>query len=70
MLVVVAWLTLPFLSLSGKEVPGAAIIPSLVGPVGRIFGLIMMATGYAGTLWCYAAMGNAWRMGVDRRGKI
>jgi protein-S-isoprenylcysteine O-methyltransferase Ste14 len=25
----------------------------------------MIAAGYAGTLWCYAAMGDAWRMGVN-----
>ena len=25
--------------------------------------------GYAGTLWCYVAMGNAWRMGVNRTEK-
>ncbi len=69
MFVVVAWLTLPFLSVSGNEVPGALIIPSLVRPVGRALGLIMMGAGYAGTLWCYVAMGNAWRMGVDRTEK-
>ena len=29
----------------------------------------MTAAGYAGTLWCYAAMGNTWRIGINRREK-
>jgi protein-S-isoprenylcysteine O-methyltransferase Ste14 len=29
----------------------------------------MLVAGYAGTLWCYVAMGNAWRMGVNRTEK-
>ena len=65
-LVVVTWLILPFLSANSNKVPGTAIIPSLAGPLGRALGLFMMGAGYAGTLWCYVAMGNAWRMGIDR----
>ncbi|HTS70541.1 MAG TPA: isoprenylcysteine carboxylmethyltransferase family protein [Terriglobia bacterium] len=67
--VVVAWLALPFLSAGGTGLPGTLIIPSLVHPLGGVLGLIMMGAGYAGTLWCYIAMGNAWRMGVDRNEK-
>jgi protein-S-isoprenylcysteine O-methyltransferase Ste14 len=29
--------------------------------------MIMIGAGYAGTLWCYLAMGSAWRMGVNRK---
>jgi len=67
--VVGAWLGLPLLARSGAGLPGLAIIPSLVHPVGRALGIIMMGAGYLGTLWCYAAMGNAWRMGVNRAEK-
>lgn len=67
--VVSAWLTLPFLSARATALPGTAIIPSLVHPVGCALGVIMMVAGYAGTLWCYAAMGNAWRMGINRAEK-
>jgi protein-S-isoprenylcysteine O-methyltransferase Ste14 len=67
--VVVAWLALPFLSAGGAGLPGTAIIRFLVHPVGCALGLIMMCAGYAGTLWCYVAMGNAWRMGVNRTEK-
>jgi protein-S-isoprenylcysteine O-methyltransferase Ste14 len=67
--VVVAWLAVPFLSAGGTGLPGTVIIPSLVHPACRALGLIMMGAGYAGTLWCYVAMGNAWRMGVNRTEK-
>ncbi len=65
-IVVASWLALPFLSTGGTALPGAAIVTSLVHPVGRALGIVMMVAGYAGTLWCYAAMGNAWRMGINR----
>jgi len=64
--VVSAWLALPFLSAGATALPGTAIIPSLVHPAGCALGIVMMIAGYAGTLWCYAAMGNAWRMGINR----
>jgi protein-S-isoprenylcysteine O-methyltransferase Ste14 len=67
--VVAAWLALPFLTAGGRSLPGTLIIPSLVHPVGSVLGLIMMGAGYAGTIWCYVAMGNAWRMGVNRTEK-
>src|SRR4051812_35088249 len=51
-LVVMAWLALPFLT---------GLIPSPVHPLGTALGIILLAIGYAGTLWCYVAMGNAWR---------
>jgi protein-S-isoprenylcysteine O-methyltransferase Ste14 len=41
----------------------------LIHPGGTFAGTIMLTGGYAGTLWCYVAMGNAWRMGIDRKGK-
>ena len=36
------------------------------GRVGFSLGIVLTVAGYAGTLWCYAAMGNTWRMGVDQ----
>jgi protein-S-isoprenylcysteine O-methyltransferase Ste14 len=66
-LVVVSWLALPFLSGSWSPWPWLAVVPSLVHPLVSTLGILMMAAGYAGTLWCYVAMGNAWRMGIDRK---
>lgn len=31
-------------------------------------GVFLIVTGYAATLWCYAAMGAAWRIGIDEKG--
>ncbi len=32
-------------------------------------GLILVVAGYAGTLWCYRAMGDSWRIGVNKTEK-
>ena len=32
-------------------------------------GIALIIAGYLGTLWCYAAMGDAWRIGVNRAEK-
>jgi protein-S-isoprenylcysteine O-methyltransferase Ste14 len=64
--VVLAWLALPFLSGGGVALGWLMVTPSLVHPAGSALGAIMMGVGYAGTLWCYCAMGNAWRMGINR----
>ena len=69
LLVVIAWLALPFLAGTGRASPWLTIIPSLRGLVGLFFGIALTAAGYAGTLWCYAVMGNTWRMGVNRAEK-
>jgi Phospholipid methyltransferase len=61
-LVVVGWWTLPFL-------PASILIPPLVNPRGALVGVLLLGAGYAGTLWCYQAMGDAWRMGVCRNEK-
>jgi protein-S-isoprenylcysteine O-methyltransferase Ste14 len=34
-----------------------------------VLGLLLIISGYAGTLWCYAAMGNTWRIGINRKEK-
>jgi protein-S-isoprenylcysteine O-methyltransferase Ste14 len=34
-----------------------------------IAGILIVAGGYAGTLWCYGVMGDSWRIGIDRTDK-
>lgn len=41
----------------------------LVHPYGVVLGTGLACLGYAGTLWCYAALGNAWRIGINRKEK-
>jgi protein-S-isoprenylcysteine O-methyltransferase Ste14 len=33
----------------------------------NVLGTLLVLAGLAGTLWSYAALGNAWRIWVDRR---
>ncbi|MCB1204209.1 MAG: isoprenylcysteine carboxylmethyltransferase family protein [Verrucomicrobiae bacterium] len=40
----------------------------LVHPAASVAGLVLIILGYAATLWCYAAMGGAWRIGIDETG--
>ena len=68
--VVASWLALPFLCADGQaRLPGTAILPVPIHPLLSALGITMVVAGYAGTLWCYVAMGNAWRMGVNRAEK-
>jgi protein-S-isoprenylcysteine O-methyltransferase Ste14 len=68
--VVAAWLALPLLCATGQgRLPGTAILPVPAHPLFLALGISMAVAGYAGTIWCYVAMGNAWRMGVNRAEK-
>jgi protein-S-isoprenylcysteine O-methyltransferase Ste14 len=67
--VVASWLALPFLGTGESAVPGLRLIPALANPVTSLLGILLMVGGYLGTLSCYLAMGNAWRMGIDRTEK-
>ena len=68
-LVVAVWLGQPFLA-GGSEASFAwRLVPALLHPAGFLMGLGLILAGYAGTLWCYAAMGDAWRIGVNRKEK-
>jgi len=64
--VVVAWLALPFWGWGATRFPGSGLLPTLVRPLASALGVILLGAGYLGTLWCYAAMGTSWRMGINR----
>ena len=64
--VIVGWLGQPFL-LGDPHGRFFSFIPIFLHPVGLVLGMMMVVSGYAGTLWCYSALGNAWRMGVWKR---
>jgi protein-S-isoprenylcysteine O-methyltransferase Ste14 len=63
--VVVSWVLAPFLSRFWWASP----VQGLVRPAGFVVGAVLLVIGYAITLWCYAAMGDAWRMGIIRSEK-
>ena len=60
LLVIVIWIAQPF-------VTGLRFVPFLLHPLALFFGVALTIAGYAGTLWCYAAMGDTWRIGINRK---
>ncbi len=69
-LVIALWLLHPLIAGSGGMTPGfLRPLAVLLHPVGFILGAALTVAGYAGTLWCYAAMGASWRIGINRREK-
>ena len=52
------------------DVAGFHILSRLSHGVGLALGLSLVALGYAGTLCCYSAMGDLWRIGVDHTKKV
>ena len=67
-LVVAAWAGQPFLA-GGDASLVWRLAPAFLHPAGFVAGLGLVLAGYAGTLWCYAALGDAWRIGVNRKEK-
>jgi protein-S-isoprenylcysteine O-methyltransferase Ste14 len=68
-LVIVAWMALPFLTGGRAAWSWLRFFPNFVHPAGLALGLALIVAGYAGTLWCYATLGDTWRMGVNRAEK-
>lgn len=65
-LVVLGWITQP-LWVQGSG-PWYGVQVALDHPAAAIAGVVLIVLGYAATLWCYAAMGAAWRIGIDQKG--
>jgi len=66
--VILGWFGQPFI-VDRIDHPVFRLFSPFVHPVGLGFGFLLLVGGYLGTLWCYSALGSAWRMGVSRREK-
>lgn len=69
-LVIAIWLGQPILVRADN---GSILVqpgPALLNALTLLSGIALVAGGYAGTLWCYAAMGDAWRIGINRKEKV
>ena len=66
LLVVVIWMSQ---SLLIGKVPGTQFQDVLLSRAGLVAGIVLTVAGYVGTLWCYAAMGDAWRIGINTKEK-
>jgi protein-S-isoprenylcysteine O-methyltransferase Ste14 len=69
LLVIAVWIGQPFFVGGENAWIGVRLFPALMHVAGLISGLALVAAGYAGTLWCYAIMGSAWRIGVNQQEK-
>jgi len=68
-LVVIVWMGQPLVAAHGAAMFPWRLAPESLRPAGLVAGLCLVLAGYAGTLWCYAAMGDTWRIGVNRKEK-
>lgn len=69
MLVILLWIFQPLFTGTNNALPGLEIHPACLHPLGLIGGIALTVAGYAATLWCYVTMGNAWRIGINRKEK-
>jgi protein-S-isoprenylcysteine O-methyltransferase Ste14 len=69
MLVILLWIFQPLFADPSAGFVGVRINPELLHPLGLAGGVALTLAGYAATLWCYVIMGNAWRIGIDRKEK-
>ena len=69
-LVIAAWLGQPILIACGLGAQRLRpLTPALLNTSSLAVGIALIVLGYAGTLWCYSIMGNAWRIGIDQKEK-
>lgn len=65
-LVVLTWMALPFVVSYESSNALLRLSPFVHQTAGLVAGVVLVVVGYAGTHWCYASMGDTWRMGVIR----
>ena len=66
LIIIVGWIAQPLILLELAEVSLFAISPTCYRLIGLICGTVLVIGGQLGTYWCYATMGDSWRVGVDR----
>lgn len=68
-MVIAGWIGQPFFIERYGDTILFRFIDTLDYSYGIAIGTGLAGLGYAGTLWCYAALGNAWRIGINRKEK-
>lgn len=69
LLVILVWVGQSFVVRTENAWQGVAFFPALLNLPLFVTGIVLVVGGYASTLWCYAAMGNTWRIGVNKSEK-
>ena len=68
--VIAGWIGQPFILKNHAKDILFSFIDALSQPSWIIPGVLIAVFGYAGTLWCYAALGDSWRMGINRKENV
>ena len=69
LLVILVWVGQSFVVRLENAWPGVTFFPALLSVPLLVTGVLLVVGGYSCTLWCYAAMGNTWRIGVNKNEK-
>lgn len=67
--VVLGWFAMAFVVRPDASSLLTRLQSSMLHPFSLVLGVCLIVAGYAGTHWCYALMGDRWRMGIDREGR-
>jgi protein-S-isoprenylcysteine O-methyltransferase Ste14 len=68
-IIIGGWLGQPFVIHHYRHTTLFSYPEPLFIPAGAVIGILLALAGYAGTLWCYALIGNSWRLGVSSKVK-
>jgi protein-S-isoprenylcysteine O-methyltransferase Ste14 len=68
-IVILAWIVQPLIINSYSRSPLFVSSSVFESSLFIIPGTILIVAGYAGTLWCYSALGASWRIGVNKEEK-
>lgn len=68
-IIIGGWLGQPIVIQYFRQTILFSYVEPLFIPAGAVIGILLAFAGYAGTLWCYALIGNSWRLGVNRKVK-
>ncbi|RJQ52369.1 MAG: isoprenylcysteine carboxylmethyltransferase family protein [Nitrospiraceae bacterium] len=69
LIIISGWAGQPFLVQRFPEIILLSFINETLHRYGIPSGILLILSGYAGTLWCYHALGNSWRIGIDIKEK-
>jgi protein-S-isoprenylcysteine O-methyltransferase Ste14 len=67
--VIAGWIGQPFIISNHGNAFLFSFINVLYHPNGIVFGGLIALSSHAGTLWCYAVLGDNWRIGINRKEK-
>ncbi|MCL4789466.1 MAG: hypothetical protein KJ070_22200, partial [Verrucomicrobia bacterium] len=65
LLVILVWVGQSFVVNTENASPAVTFFPGLLHPPLLVSGIVLVVGGYVCTLWCYAAMGDTWRIGIN-----